>query len=320
MSDIILITGHRKSGTSLLQRMLDSSPYLNTTPFDLSLLYAYKIQSESYTSISEKKNRIEKILKKVSNSVEGKDIGNGLLFSIEDFLKVLFDEFDFLKNTHADIISFFSRAWLSYSGISEDRPLVIKETSQVIFSDEYFEKFPTLKVIQIIRDPRDVWASIVSGFDSYYSKFGDSRENALINLIDKISVDNIALQEISELYPENILTIGFEELVQSTKTTIRTIEEKLNIPHHEIHLRPTIMGSNYAGNSFEVKKLSGISSKNCNNWSNRIPENDAKVIEWRLSEFMEKYNYPRYFDNKVCREAYSSFYESYSKIFYRDSF
>lgn len=38
---IFILTDHRKSGTSLLHRLLDGHPYLNVYPVDLSVLYAY---------------------------------------------------------------------------------------------------------------------------------------------------------------------------------------------------------------------------------------------------------------------------------------
>ena len=38
---IIFLTGHRKSGTSLLQRLFDNHPDIDVYPTDLTLFYNY---------------------------------------------------------------------------------------------------------------------------------------------------------------------------------------------------------------------------------------------------------------------------------------
>ena len=41
MKHFIFLTGHRKSGTTLLKSLIDGHPDINVYPTDLTLLYAY---------------------------------------------------------------------------------------------------------------------------------------------------------------------------------------------------------------------------------------------------------------------------------------
>ena len=39
--ELFILTGHRKSGTSMFHRLFDGHPDINLYPVDLSILYAY---------------------------------------------------------------------------------------------------------------------------------------------------------------------------------------------------------------------------------------------------------------------------------------
>jgi len=52
---IFFITGHRKSGTSLLNKLFDNHEELNVYPTDISILYAFFPQfSERYNKNTKK--------------------------------------------------------------------------------------------------------------------------------------------------------------------------------------------------------------------------------------------------------------------------
>ena len=86
---ILFITGHRKSGTTLLGNLFDNNDFACVYPTDLSLMYAYfpSFNNNNYT-YKEKKSRIKKILIKslsekfLVNNIKNKD------FFIKKFINI----------------------------------------------------------------------------------------------------------------------------------------------------------------------------------------------------------------------------------------
>ena len=53
----------------------------------------------------------------------------------------------------------YANAWYKFFKLKKDSPFVVKETSQAIFARELIESYPEIKIISLVRDPRDVLLS-----------------------------------------------------------------------------------------------------------------------------------------------------------------
>ena len=72
---------------------------------------------------------------------------------------------------------------------------------------------------------------------------------------------------------------------------------------------------------FDTDKISGVSAKNAGNWSARITENEAAIIEFYMSDVMRFWGYQQQTDVIESIECFSEFYKWYNcNYFYFDAF
>jgi len=320
---LIILTGHRKSGTSLFHRLFDGLDGINLYPTDLSMLYAYFPCFTGRKDITDAELRarllhvldqsISYICKQNSSVVKNK---KKLLNLVETEIK------NISLREKADVISAISIAWFHYKGLTDKTiPFVFKETSQAVFFSEYKEKFPRLKMVSLVRDPRDNYAAIDAGIEDYYSKFGEHSIDALSSLINRARMDLLAAKVNQEKFPESFLAIRFEDLVTDPRETMMKVSSFLGIEFNETMLIPEVNGIGYKGNNFEGKVFSGISNRSVGAWKTRIPEASAKTIEYWMADVMEYWGYECEFELLDRQAEFSRFYELYNcKYFYHDAF
>lgn len=317
----IFLTGHRKSGTSVFHRLFDGHPEICCYPVDISIFYAYfPCFTNQKISSSDLRNRLvlvlTKTLRRSMDSFEKRGLSlsefvNQLVFDIED--KSLRDK--------ASVLRHVQDAWLKNFGSEFDSYFLLKETSQAVFFNEFQQKISGLKMIALVRDPRDNYAAIKAGVQNYYSKFGETDRSSLSSVINRVQLDLKSAYINQKLYPESFLVVKFEDLLVNPEATMKTVCNFIDIPFHEIILQPTFGGQAYRGNSHEGKIFDGLSNVNQGKWGQRISETEAMVIEYWLQDVMEIWGYDLVFDVKKSQQAFSGFYEWYNcEYFYHDSF
>ena len=320
-SKIIILTGHRKSGTSMFHRLFDNYPEINLYPVDISVLYAYfpYFTGNKDYSAKELRNRLKLILKTTLNSNNSNLNENEINSIIYQVNKTLTD--DKLKEKMA-VIGAIKNAWTNINGKNnQSLPFMFKETSQSIFFQEFKKDFPSIKMVSLIRDPRDNYAALKAGVDKYYSLFGESEKSTLASLINRVRVDFHSSKLNQILYPDSFLAIRFEDLVINPENIMKKVTQFLDLPFKESLLTPTISGKPYLGNSHDGKIFNGISNQNLGQWNKRISDEEAMIIEYWLKDLMEYWGYPIKFDPISSQTAFSKYYEWYNcQYFYHDSF
>lgn len=323
MSNLFL-TGHRKSGTSMLTRLFDSHPELSVYPSDISLLYAY------FPAFTASESNPDKLRQRISQVLE-KSLDYGLSQSdpkgefhalIRTFTEALFAKLDneSLRNKKAVLRAFIS-AWSEVSGADADTGIVLKETSQSIHFFELKEVLPTFKFFHLVRDPRDIYAAIKAGVSGYYSEFGEGERESLASVLNRFKVDTSAANILSATHQSTFLTLRFEDIVKNPESTMRKAAAFGNFSFDECLLSPSVAGAAYKGNSHDRIVMSGISSTNVGRWRERISDEEAMIIEFWLGAEMERVGYQRQFTESEAMSAFSKFYDWYNtKYFFSDSF
>jgi len=321
--ELIILTGHRKSGTTMLHSLFDQHEGINLYPVDISILYAYfpVFTNNKNLSIDQLKSRLNHV---IQNSLK-RNISN--YHQIEELINKYLLQLNKVINhidlrSRADVIKGIHEAWIS-SQFDVDRtlPFVIKETSQSIHFEYYRNRFPDLKMVCLIRDPRDNYASIKSGIDSYYSNFGEDINTTLSSVINRVQIDFRSAWINQKEFPDSFLSIRYEDLVNDPMNYMLKISNFLGLEFSESMLIPTIMGQVYKGNNFDGKKFNSISSQQVGKWKQRIAEKEAKIIEYWLADSMKLWGYEPEYRYKDSQAAFSEFYDWYNcEYFYHDSF
>ena len=321
----ILLTGHRKSGTSLLHKLFDGHPQLNVYPVDLSFLYAFFPRWTSNSSFNQN-DRIERfklVLEKSTSEFQGFQISPKInSFDVERFWDIIFS----IKNPSTlehpfEIIDLVSHAYCEYAELDAELPFVFKETSQVVNLREMLKHHTDIKCLQIVRDPRDNYAAIKKGVSSYYVRMNEGYKESLASLVNRVYVDLKTAADLISRNDKNFFSIHFENLVTNPKHSSLSFCKSLNIEWSPCFLEPTFLSTPYLGNSFSSPEIKGISSKNVGSWRSEITLTEARIIEFYLGDLMKIWGYD--VDSTIDEqlEAVSSFYHWHNeRYFFNDSF
>lgn len=320
----IMLTGHRKSGTSLFHALFDGHSAVNVYPVDLSVLYAfYPAWSVPKYSRQQKIERLSMVLRKATTSVHGKRV-SALIdrFNIDEFLNHVLERFVPVESDRpSQILSCVAESFCAYAGLDESLPFLFKETSQTVNFTGMLEDDIDIVAVQLVRDPRDNYAAIKAGVPGYYQKMGESERESLASVLNRAKMD-LELALVKQQYtPERFVALRFEDLVARPDQEMRTIMSKLNIPWEDSLLQPTRLGEMYAGNSHDGLKFKEVSNVNVGRWRTRISDYEACVIEAWMRHVMGRWNYELCYTNAEHASALEKFYAWYNcRYFYRDSF
>ncbi len=313
MKQTIFLTGHRKSGTTLLKSLLDGHPKISSYPTDLTLMYSYfpHVKFQKHT----KKKLIQKICEIVSNSFklvdDYVDLNKQNFSKFEIHLKKKLNSINLLSEKQ--VIQTVLKSWSFFFEKEKKNYLLLKETTQSMNFKILQKIFGNIKIIQIIRDPRDNFSSLKSGFDKYYKKIGYTEEDILLSAIFRMKNDLKFARILKN--KRFFLCIKYEDLVKNTKKEIKKIFSFLKLDHKNFEVKPTILNKRFYGNNFK-KKLYKISNENVNNWHSRISKKEEDFINFYLEDEIKYWKYPieKNYNLLNVKKTYESIN---SKIFFK---
>ena len=317
----LFITGHRKSGTTMLASLFDGHKDLSVYPTDLSLMYAYypNFNNDRY-SYQQKIKRIKLVLKKslsknLSYRIEKKKI------NIDIFINKILIKIN--KKNINDIFKIFSILKLEYNKFfkqNHKKYFVIKETSADICFNQIFKKNDQIKFLHLIRDPRDNFASLKSGHSSYYSKLGEDNLVLLSSMINRAKFDFDFIEKNKKIFgKKNYLVIKYEQLVKKPENVTKKICKFLKIKFNKILLKPTIFQSEIKNNTFTKKKDTKINQRSVLRWKKELTKFEIDIINYYFKRDLKKY-----YKIDVKNIEVSNLTDYYKlinkKFFYKDSF
>tara|TARA_B100000989_G_C19531736_1_gene470390 strand:+ start:2773 stop:3732 length:960 start_codon:yes stop_codon:yes gene_type:complete len=316
---LIFITGHRRSGSTLLGSLLDDVKGLCVYPGDISILYAYypHFNNNNY-SFTFKIKKIEKIIKKTLNERE-KTVKKKINF--ENFIKSFISK---INNKNIDniekilkiLISSYLKFYCKKFKKKDIKYFVFKETScshLVLKINRYFKD---IKFLFILRDPRAIYSSLKSGLNKYYKE-----DNLILmeSMIKRLSIDDRFITLIKDFLNKKIKIIKYEKLVDNPRKLMREISNFMSIKFDKKSLIPTVLGHKSLGNSYNIV-ISGISKKRKNNWKKSLTFDEINVIELFLQSYFNNFGYTLK-NRKIDHEAITKYYNKVnSRFFFIDRF
>jgi hypothetical protein len=307
----VFICGHRKGGTTVILCLFDNHPELLTFPIDSAFFYQAFPACESVS----KEETIAAVIAKTFHEnlvAEMQDVGDPEMIDInaicDDYAELARAEEHTAKNHLLAMI----KAYAKHCGQDASRwkVWVEKTTSTEIYAQQIASWFPNARFIHIVRDPRDNWGSLLSGWQKRYQDQEDTPVHLLQSLIDRggLGLRMARLNEAS-LGADRYKVVQFEELTESPESGLRNLCDFLNIDYSSTLEVPTVNGRPWKGNNFDGLKFSGLSAVNSGRWRERITENDAALIEAHLGSDMEGLGYKLAFDPVVQAQAAADHYK-----------
>ncbi len=278
---MLFILGSSRSGTTLMQEMLDSHPQIVGPPESDFILFLYPkfggIKRWTEKTVHDfvedlfSLPRISKIwlLNKANLFEELIRLREGLNYQLA--CKIVFLQ---KKNNKENILL-----------ISD------KDPRNSYFANKLLGIFPEARFIHIIRDPRDV----INGHIKRLKKkntFFISRQWVGLNQ---------AIEKVKEQFPQQFITVIYEKMVTNPNDTFKLLCEFLNVPYDN-----SIMKNKFAENVENLKEeaiferykeiheslLKPINASNIGKWKTELDEYDLAVTENITGKYAkEKYGY-----------------------------
>ena len=313
----VFICGHRKTGTTMLINLFDGADDAVVFPDDSTFFYMYypRFDSDKY-SIEEKKRRMvdvmigevhaNKVSKANCSESERKKLEQGLKQYQEFFENYQGGDYD-LKSVLQRFIQGYNEA---FSKVESPKVWIEKTTSTEIYAQELARIFPKAKFIHIVRDPRDNWGSLKSGWEKRYQHFNDEENRLKQSLLERgdlgMKMGKLNAEVLGE---DRYRLLRFEDLTSDPKTYMKELASFIGINYSETMEYPSTFGFPWKGNNFEGVKHDKPSTVNVARWRERISDSDAKLIEFHYREEMKYFGYALEFSVAEQVEAAAEHYK-----------
>ncbi len=284
---IIFVVGNSRSGTSMMAKILNNHPNIYT--FEELHFFEELISSdELFSVISFEKAKVlyANLLSLVYKGYLSKRKAQLYFSEAEKCLKEL-DQF-----TPASIYKHF----LFYITKKNGKQIPCEQTPRNLFYlKEIFKIFPNAKVINMMRDPRDVllsqknkWRLRFIGYKNHpLSESIRSFVNYNPIIISKLW--NSAIREYEQFKnDERLINIKFENLISNPEMTLKKICDFLEIKMHEKMLDIPVIGSSFK-NSVNKK---GILKDVLMRWKKGgLTSAEIYICQKINADLMKKYDY-----------------------------
>jgi hypothetical protein len=286
----LFIGGAAKSGTTLLLSLLDGHPKLVVLPEEtdffgkrrhFSTLNDYPAQARW---LVEKSNL--RLLAKGKNAVSRQTGARDRDYTNFDYSGFVRLTEHFAKQPSLNDSLLFSevvRAYAIAKG-SDWRNCVRwveKTPGNEVHADELFKLFPEARLLQVIRDPRAVFASRKTRLVTNYGRH--AKAHRLVREWNESSRQIRKLQKHSN----NYLFVRYEDLVEDTTRTLEKITRFIGIELLPVMLQPTRAGKRWGGNSSFHKSFAGISAESVHQWKNTLTDDEIWWIEMHCRKGMQ---------------------------------
>lgn len=292
----LFIGGAIKSGTTLLKSLLDNHPQLVVFPEETH----YLEERSKYLALNDYRAKLQCLLEREevrrlakgwsepSSSGGAADERRYSHFDYDQFVALARDFVNQPWMNDSLLLSETIRAYGIVAGADwrNCARWVEKTPKSETCGDALDELFPDAKLIQIVRDPRAVFASL---------KNRAIKEFGYYNAAHKLTRRwNGSAREITRLRrdPSRFLIVRYEDLVKDPRTELETVCRFGGFEFSEKMFEPTCAGNGWLGNSAFYNEFNGISIAPAEKWKDYLTEQEIWWVELHCRKGMELAGYP----------------------------
>jgi hypothetical protein len=300
----VFILGNAKSGTTLVQSLLDGHPSLSVVPIELKYFKFARLPSlppgnmpppdhpEWKTPIPRDEWNLRKMKEEilthsdVGSLIRGERISRNVKLTEEDINVKKFKK-TFLESkcsNHKDMYVALIESLLEAIGDSARGSIsVIKNPHLEEYAQELKVWFPEAKFVHVLRNP---YANIHS------LRKGRRSTPRLRNNFYRPTAKSHYFMERNVRYIDGYEVFRFEDIVLNTEPTVEKLANHIGIDPHSSLLRPTILGKPWGGNSRTTEEdFEGIDPRPVDSFRGNIAAIDMALVNRFFSTLMEKYDY-----------------------------
>ena len=291
MDKILFVVGNSRSGTTMMGRILGNHPDVYT--FGELHFFGQLCASTDASASLREREAVALAAQLLCIQREGyRTHGHPRRFQ-EEARKFL----DALSEYPATPTALFS-AFLSHETARNEKSIPCDQTPRNVFYIEDILRFyPQAKVINMIRDPRDV---LLSQKRKWKRRFLGGTDMPLRETFrDWINYHPITISRIwhtavsaADRFSESdsVMSVYFEELLKHPETTVRKLCEFIGINYADTLLQVPQVGSSSGA---DKPTQLGINSTRANSWEHgELGSAEIYLCEMLNAPLMKKHNYP----------------------------
>jgi len=267
----IFVAGLDRSGTSLMYAFLSSHPKISMVRRTNMFRYFYK----RYGDLSDPIN-----LDRCLNTM----IHYKRIIKLNPDPNRIRSEFQKGDKTYGRLFALFHEHNAERAGKQRwgDKSLYIER-----FIANIFYEYPDAKIIHMIRDPRDRYASVKNRYETDRGRVGSATGKWWYSA--KLAKRN------AEKYPENYSIVTYESLVEEPEETLSKISEFIGVEYSPQMLTmkgaPLLrdMGGNSSFDQFEPGE---ISTKSVGRYKTALTNNEIMFTQIYSEKILREFGYP----------------------------
>ena len=279
---IVFICGHIKSGTSLLNNLLDGHPELLVFPEELFITSKFirakrKGKIEAKLVWDEFFNDVQ--IRRLSGGKQSGVFGNvdysafdGEQF--ESLCREYSENKDFIETEKGAYIEAIFKSFAQVQGLDAEEYIWVEKspTNEYNFTD-LFGYFPNSRFIALKRNPLEIYPSVKKKRDKEQINYGV--DTFMSNWRPLVLLGKM----LENSYPDRFKVVDFSDLIHDAPAVMREVSTYMGISYNSSLLKATKMGEKWLGNSMQSANDSNEIRKHEQTNSVDIPPVDVRFIE-----------------------------------------
>lgn len=277
---MVFIVGFGRSGTSLLQELMNAHPHIIGPPEYSFIIYLYP-------RFGNKKNWSKQDVLDFADALYYRPV-----FSLWNINKQQLNEKLLSVVTEADYALMCRTVFYQMANGKENIMLFCdKNPENSLFIETLLKVFPDARFLHMVRDPRD-------NVNSQNKSF---RKKNIYLIAQRWLGYNTAIEKAKQHIPERFYTVFYEKLVTNTEATMRAVCEFLKVPYSEemIENRFKERVKNLEQNPFADRMKSlhkslmqPVNTANIGKWQKEMSPLNVAITETIAGKLAcEEYNY-----------------------------
>ena len=292
----LFIGGCPKSGTTLLLALLDGHPQLVVLPEETFFLE----NRWRYARMNRHEDKLKFLLEKTDlrllNQGRFEPHHESVSPDARDYTHFDYHRFatlaaEFIRQPGTNDSLFFSEVIRAYAIVAGNDwnhcvRWVEKSTSNEVRHEAMDELFPEARLVQLVRDPRAVFASRKKRLMNRYSCH--TKAHRLVREWNRSAQETARLRRD----PSRFLVIRYEDLVKHPREVAEAVCRLGDFDFNDKMLEPTRAGVDWQGNSSFFTAFDTINDAPMDQWKNYLTEHEIWWIELHCRPGMELAGYP----------------------------
>lgn len=299
----LFIGGCPKSGTTLLLSLLDGHPQLVVLPEETFFLEQY---FRRYCPLPTVPDRLRRLLEKThlqllglgqvkrERHVVSKDERDYSRFDYPRFVALMQEVSRQPWVNDSLLFSEVVRNYAVVQGYDWQKCVhwVEKSVCNEVYHEAMDKLFPDAKMVQVLRDPRAMFASVKKALVNQYGAY--TKAHRFTRKWNSCTKETPRLRK----NPKRFLVVRYEDLVKNPQEQMQAVCRLAGIDFIPELLNPTRAGEKWQGNSAHQASFSGISTAAIDQWKSQLTEHEIWWIELHTRKGMELAGYPLMTDAK----------------------